>query len=107
MSASFRGFSLKTCREKCLTHSFSKLHFTLALSYGSRGEIVDALCDILYVTYGYLDAMGIDGDKAFSHVQKSNMSKLGEDGKPIYRPDGKVLKGPNYKPPYLDDLIIE
>jgi len=48
-----------------------------------------------------------DLDEAMRRVHESNMSKLGEDGKPIYRADGKVLKGPNYKPPYLNDLIIE
>ena len=48
-----------------------------------------------------------DLDEAMRRVHKSNMSKLGEDGKPIYRADGKVLKGPNYQPPYLNDLIIE
>jgi predicted HAD superfamily Cof-like phosphohydrolase len=49
--------------------------------------------------------MGLDLEAAFQRVHTSNMSKLGEDGKPIYRDDGKILKGPNYKPPFLDDLI--
>ena len=57
------------------------------------------LADILYVTYGTAAVLGIDLDKAFDAVHKSNMSKLGPDGKPIYREDGKVLKGPNYQPP--------
>lgn len=64
-------------------------------------EIADALTDILYVTYGAGHAFGIDLDKCFHEVQASNMSKLGEDGKPIYREDGKVLKGPNYFAPDL------
>ena len=67
--------------------------------------IADALTDILYVTYGAGHAFGINLDKCFTEVQRSNMSKLGADGKPIYRGDGKVLKGPNYAPPELNTLI--
>jgi predicted HAD superfamily Cof-like phosphohydrolase len=63
--------------------------------------VADALTDILYVTYGAGHAFGIDLDKCFAEVQRSNMSKLGADGKPIYREDGKVLKGPNYSEPDL------
>jgi predicted HAD superfamily Cof-like phosphohydrolase len=70
-------------------------------------EIADALTDILYVTYGMGAALGIDLDKCFGEVQRSNMSKLGEDGKPMYREDGKVLKGPNYSPPDLTSLMNE
>ena len=68
-------------------------------------EVADALTDILYVTYGAGHAFGIDLDKCFTEVQNSNMSKLGEDDKPIYRSDGKVLKGPNYFPPNLEKII--
>ena len=64
-------------------------------------EVADALTDILYVTYGAGHAFGIDLDKCFEEVQKSNMSKLGEDGKPIYNEFGKVMKGPNYFKPVL------
>ena len=64
-------------------------------------EIADALTDILYVVYGAGHAFGIDLDACFKEVHDSNMSKLGEDGKPIYREDGKVLKGPNYRSPDL------
>ena len=59
-------------------------------------EVADALTDILYVTYGAGHAFGIDLDKCFAEVQNSNMSKLGEDGKPIYNESGKVMKGPKY-----------
>ena len=59
-------------------------------------EVADALTDILYVTYGAGHAFGIDLDKCFEEVQNSNMSKLDEDGKPIYNEAGKVMKGPNY-----------
>ena len=64
-------------------------------------EVADALTDILYVTYGAGHAFGIDLDKCFDEVQKSNMSKLGKDGKPIYNENGKVMKGPNYAKPNL------
>jgi len=67
--------------------------------------IIDALVDLLYVTYGAFNAFGIDADEAFRRVHVSNMSKLGADGKPIYRDDGKVLKGPNFEPPHLSDLL--
>jgi len=67
--------------------------------------VADALTDILYVTYGAGHAFGIDLDKCFAEVQRSNMSKLGEDGKPIYRDDGKVLKGPNYFEPDLKSVL--
>ena len=64
-------------------------------------EVADALTDILYVTYGAGHSFGIDLDKCFHEVQKSNMSKLGKDGKPIYNETGKVMKGPNYVKPNL------
>ena len=64
-------------------------------------EVADALTDILYVTYGAGHAFGINLDKCFAEVQNSNMSKLGDDGKPIYNEKGKVLKGPNYFKPDL------
>ena len=68
-------------------------------------EIADALTDILYVTYGAGHAYGIDLDKCFKEVQKSNMSKLGEDGKPIYNGKGKVMKGPKYFKPNLKKFL--
>ena len=68
-------------------------------------EVADALTDILYVTYGAGLAFGIDLDKCFAEVQKSNMSKLGNDGKPIYNEHGKVMKGPNYSQPNLKQFI--
>lgn len=68
-------------------------------------EVADALTDILYVTYGAGHAFGIDLDACFDEVQRSNMSKLGADGKPIYREDGKILKGPNYFAPDLTKYV--
>ena len=68
-------------------------------------EVADALTDILYVTYGAGYAYGIDLDQCFKEVQRANMSKLGEDGKPIYNDQGKVMKGPNYTKPDLKKFI--
>jgi len=68
-------------------------------------EIADALTDILYVVYGAGHAFGIDLDTCYAEVHRSNMSKLGEDGKPIYREDGKVMKGPDYFHPNLKDIL--
>jgi predicted HAD superfamily Cof-like phosphohydrolase len=68
-------------------------------------EIADALTDILYVTYGAGHAFGINLDKCFNEVQESNMSKLGEDQKPIYNENGKVMKGPNYFKPNLNKFL--
>ena len=68
-------------------------------------EIADALTDILYVTYGAGHAYGIDLDKCFREVQKSNMSKLDEDGRPIYNSKGKVMKGPKYFKPNLKKFL--
>ena len=68
-------------------------------------EVADALTDILYVTYGAGHAFGINLDKCFDEVQSSNMSKLGEDGKPIFNEAGKVMKGPNYFKPDLSKYI--
>ena len=68
-------------------------------------EVADALTDILYVTYGAGHAFGIDLDSCFEEVQNSNMSKLGEDRRPIYNDVGKVMKGPNYYKPDLSKFV--
>ncbi len=76
-------------------------------NYGITPNLLKEGADLLYVLLGTFVSLGL-GDQlieAFSRVHASNMSKLGDDGKPIYRDDGKVMKGPNYKPPTLDDLI--
>jgi len=70
-------------------------------------EVADALTDILYVTYGAGHAFGINLDECFNEVQKSNMSKLGNDGKPIYDQSGKVMKGPDYFKPNLKKLLFK
>ena len=79
--------------------------FTEAMKNKDLLEVADALTDILYVTYGAGHAFGIDLDKCFDEVQRSNMSKLGEDGKPIYNENGKVMKGPKYFQPDLKKFI--
>ena len=78
---------------------------TKAINENDILEVADALTDILYVTYGAGHAFGVDLDKCFDEVQKSKMSKLGDDGKPIYNENGKVLKGPNYFKPDLSKFL--
>ena len=68
-------------------------------------EVADALTDILYVTYGAGHSWGINLDKCFEEVQRSNMSKLDDQGKPIYNEKGKVMKGPNYSKPNLKEIL--
>ena len=70
-----------------------------------QADALKELADLVYVCYQYAENMGWFLDEALNRVHLSNMSKLDEDGKPIYREDGKVLKGPNYKPPNLSDLV--
>ena len=79
--------------------------FEEALKDKNLKEVADALTDILYVSYGAGHAFGIDLDKCFDEVQRSNISKLGEDGKPIYNEHGKVMKGPKYFKPNLGKFI--
>jgi predicted HAD superfamily Cof-like phosphohydrolase len=76
-----------------------------AIRYKDIVDVADALTDLLYVVYGAGHSFGIDLDKCFEEVHNSNMSKLGEDGRPIYREDGKVLKGPNYFKPDLEKVL--
>ena len=75
------------------------------LANKSMLEIADALTDILYVVYGAGHAFGIDLDDCFHEVHSSNMTKLGADGRPLYREDGKVMKGPNYREPDLTAFV--
>ena len=76
-----------------------------ALNKKDLKEVADALTDILYVTYGAGHAFGINLDRCFEEVQKSNMSKLGDDGKPVYNEQGKVMKGPKYFKPNLNKFL--
>ena len=79
--------------------------FKEAIKSNDLKEVADALTDILYVTYGAGHAFGINLEKCFEEVQKSNMSKLSEDGKPIYNDAGKVMKGPKYFKPDLNKFL--
>ena len=79
--------------------------FKEAIKNNDIKEVADALTDILYVTYGAGHAFGINLDKCFEEVQQSNMSKLGDDGKPIYNESGKVMKGPKYFKPNLKKFV--
>ena len=79
---------------------FIEAHYRL-----DRVDSLKELADLVYVCFQYAANLNWDLDTAMDRIHESNLSKLGEDGKPIYRDDGKVLKGPNYKPPTLHDLI--
>ena len=79
--------------------------FKEAIKNNDLKEAIDALTDILYVTYGAGHAFGVNLDECFDEVQRSNMSKLGEGGKPIYNEAGKVMKGPGYFKPNLSKFI--
>jgi predicted HAD superfamily Cof-like phosphohydrolase len=96
-------YAVQMLRLSLILEEYTELEDSVA--EGHMEGIADALTDILYVTYGAGHAFGIDLDKCFEEVQRSNMSKLGADGKPILREDGKVQKGPNYKEPNLKDLV--
>lgn len=76
-----------------------------AIPAATQANIIKELADLLYVLAGFAVTFGIDLEEAFRRVHRSNMSKLGADGKPIYREDGKVLKGPNYAPPQFEDMV--
>ena len=101
--AEFPNENIASLRYDLINEELSELKE--ALDNKDIKEVADALTDILYVTYGAGHAFGIDLDKCFAEVQNSNMSKLGEDGKPIYNERGKVMKGPNYFKPNLDKFV--
>ena len=100
---SFSTDKINKLRVDLIKEELSEL--TDAMNNKDLLEVADALTDILYVTYGAGHAFGIDLDKCFDEVQNSNMSKLGDDGKPIYNDNGKVMKGPNYFKPDLKKII--
>lgn len=95
---------LKALRYELIREELEELR--VAMENNDIVEVADALTDILYVTYGAGAAFGIDLDATFAEVQRSNMSKLGADGKPIYREDGKVMKGPGYFKPDLKAVLF-
>ena len=100
---SFSSDKINTLRYDLIKEELEELK--IALENKDLLEVADALTDILYVTYGAGHALGIDLDKCFEEVQNSNMSKLGEDGKPIYNDSGKVMKGPKYFKPNLTKFV--
>ena len=101
--AEFPSEKITSLRFDLINEELNELE--IAIKNKDIKEIADALTDILYVTYGAGHAFGIDLDKCFEEVQSSNMSKLGEDGKPIYNDKGKVMKGPNYFKPNLKKFV--
>ena len=103
LNASFSSDKINTLRIDLIEEELKELKD--AIKKKDLKEAVDALTDILYVTYGAGHAFGVNLDKCFEEVQNSNMSKLGEDGKPIYNENGKVMKGPNYFKPNLNQFL--
>jgi len=101
--ASFSTDKINKLRIDLIKEELEEL--TEAMNNRDLLEVADALTDILYVTYGAGHAFGIDLDKCFEEVQNSNMSKLDENGKPIYNDSGKVMKGPNYFKPNLSKFV--
>jgi predicted HAD superfamily Cof-like phosphohydrolase len=97
------GYDIEKLRVELIREELGEL--IQAIKDENTVEIADALTDLLYVVYGAGHAFGIDLDKCFKAVHDSNMSKLGSDGKPIYRDDGKVLKGPKFYQPDLEKCL--
>ena len=102
-SASLSSKKITDLRLSLIEEEFIELKE--AIENKNLTEVADALTDILYVTYGAGHAFGINLDECFDEVQKSNMSKLGVDGKPVFNDKGKVMKGPNYFKPNFSKLI--
>ena len=101
--AEFPNDKITTLRYDLIKEELEELR--IAMERKDIKEVADALTDILYVTYGAGHSFGINLDKCFEEVQNSNMSKLGEDGKPIYNEKGKVMKGPKYFKPDLNKFV--
>jgi len=104
-SLSQNATDVRDVQKALIDEEWSEFHE--AFHFDEESHQLKELADLVYVCYQMAASQDWDLDEAMRRVHESNMSKLGEDGKPIYRGDGKVLKGPNYKPPYLNDLIIE
>ena len=102
-NAEFPSERITKLRTDLIDEELSELR--IAIKNKNIREVADALTDILYVTYGAGHSFGINLDDCFNEVQRSNMSKLGSDGKPIYHESGKVMKGPNYFKPNLNKFL--
>ena len=107
--ANSNGHQVRTRQLNLITEEFKEFLDSTGTLYRSsikcHAECLKELSDLVYVCYQFAANMKWDLDEAMNRVHESNMSKLGEDGRPILREDGKVLKGPNYTPPTLTDLI--
>ena len=101
--SAFPNDKIVKLRQDLILEEFNELQE--AIKQKDLKEVADALTDILYVTYGAGHAFGINLDKCFEEVQNSNMSKLGENGKPIYNEEGKVMKGPKFFKPNLSKFL--
>ena len=108
--------NLMVLRNKLISEEYEELKQEMAVAmweldeYGeisvkTKSQLLKELADLQYVISGLAVAFGLPLQVAFTRVHKSNMSKLGEDGRPIFREDGKILKGPNYQPVDLEDLV--
>ena len=104
-----KGHPYRNKQKNLIIEEFKEFLEADALMFRDNKELHAAclkeLADLVYVCYQYAENMGWDLDKAMNKIHESNMSKLDEYGKPIFREDGKVLKGPRYKPPNLEDLV--
>jgi|TARA_X000000950_G_scaffold109169_1_gene137588 predicted HAD superfamily Cof-like phosphohydrolase len=103
MDPTWPDFNTRDLRLELISEEFSEL--CQAIEDRDMIQIADALTDLLYVVYGAGHAFGIDLDECFQEVHRSNMSKLGKSGRPIYREDGKVMKGPGYFEPDLEGIL--
>ena len=103
VKASFSSDKINKLRVDLIEEELEELKD--AINKKDLKETVDALTDIIYVAYGAGHAFGVNLDKCFEEVQNSNMSKLGDDGKPIFNENGKVMKGPNYFKPNLNQFL--
>ena len=101
--AGFPDKEIRALRRRLLNEEFTE--YLQAETKDDLVEIADALADIIYIACGTAIAYGIPLDRVFAEVHRSNMSKLGENGRPIYRDDGKVLKGPTYSPPNIKTIL--
>ena len=102
---SVRSTQGQTKTQKCLIdEEYMEFDWAVAKNEPAWDQLKE-LADLVYVCYQYAANEGWDLDEAMKRVHDSNMSKLDEHGKPIYREDGKVMKGPNYAPPHLEDLV--
>lgn len=103
MEPTWPDFNTRDLRLELISEEFSEL--CQAMEDRDMVQIADALTDLLYVVYGAGHSFGLDLDECFEEVHKSNMSKLGKNGRPLYREDGKVLKGPGFFEPDLERIL--